>query len=211
MRWQLTEKGPDLLHQQGRPTMGLLNANPFAEGIANLGAQVIAASVLGADWNVEFGFADTCRPQAPFIANLVTPDDCLVLAVSVPFEDTYHVGIRDRRSAGLLPTHLVDGRSRARAGTHGAVAQLRAGRARVARCDHPAGPRWRRAVLQGAPLAVAPALAAHSVQRPSQTQPPARRSPAAGGKCLRPARSRPLWVAPAPLRQTSDGRRWPTS
>ena len=58
-RWRLAENGPELRHDSGQPTMGLLNANPFAESIANLGAQVVAAAVLDDGWNVEFGFADT--------------------------------------------------------------------------------------------------------------------------------------------------------
>lgn len=100
-RWRLAENGPELRHDSGQPTMGLLNANPFAEGIANLGAQVVAAAVLEDGWNVEFGFADTCSPASPFIANLVAPDRCPVLAFSIPFEDTYHHVPRMLRACGV--------------------------------------------------------------------------------------------------------------
>lgn len=66
----------------------LLNANPFAEGIANLGGQVIASSLLNHEYNVAFGFADTVSG-----GRLIAHDpgvDYQIVAVSIPFEDTYH-------------------------------------------------------------------------------------------------------------------------
>jgi len=52
-------------------------------------------------WNVEFGFADTCRAAAPFLANLATPGQCQLIAVSIPFEDTYHHVPRMLRACGV--------------------------------------------------------------------------------------------------------------
>ncbi len=83
---ELTETGPGIPVFLGRPGVILLNSNPFAEGIANLGAQMIASSLLDEEYNVCFGFADTG-------ATLTAADDGVdyqVVAVSVPFEDTYH-------------------------------------------------------------------------------------------------------------------------
>lgn len=88
--WRPAETGPMLSFNEKRPTMALLNANPYAEGIANLGAQVIAAEVAANGWNVEPGFADTCTPKSPFLANFATPDECAIVGISVPFENTYH-------------------------------------------------------------------------------------------------------------------------
>ncbi|WP_117213778.1 B12-binding domain-containing radical SAM protein [Allorhizocola rhizosphaerae] len=101
--WQLTENGPLLEHRRGRPNLALLNANPFAEGIANLGAQVIARAMIDHGWNLDFSFADTCTRASPFIANLAGPAEMDVLAFSIPFEDTYHHVPRMLRMCGLDP------------------------------------------------------------------------------------------------------------
>jgi radical SAM superfamily enzyme YgiQ (UPF0313 family) len=88
-------------YRADRPVVALLNANPFAEGIANLGAQVVADELLRHDFNVAFGFADTLS-QGRLIGD---PDlrACQVVAVSVPFEDTYHHVPRMLRALGLDP------------------------------------------------------------------------------------------------------------
>jgi radical SAM superfamily enzyme YgiQ (UPF0313 family) len=95
----LTETGPGIPVRQGRPGIVLLNANPFAEGIANLGAQVIASALIEHEFNVCFGFADTVSG-----GHLIAADDDVdyqVVAVSVPFEDTYHHVPRMLRDIGL--------------------------------------------------------------------------------------------------------------
>lgn len=97
----LAEKGPVLVYHASQPSIGLLNANPFRMGIANLGSQMIADSLLKAGFNVEFGFADTDVGSGPFVAGFTSPTDCPVLAISVPFEDTYHHVPRMLRSCGL--------------------------------------------------------------------------------------------------------------
>jgi radical SAM superfamily enzyme YgiQ (UPF0313 family) len=95
----LTEKGPPIPVWPHRPGVILLNANPFAEGIANLGAQMIAASLLAADYNVCFGFADTVSDGQ--LAAADSSVDYQVVAVSVPFEDTYHHVPRMLRDIGV--------------------------------------------------------------------------------------------------------------
>lgn len=101
--YALAEVGPQINHDPHRPTVALLNANPFAQGIANLGAQVVAASLLDSQFNVEFGFADTASTDGPFIANFVPPAACDVIAISIPFEDTYHHVPRLIQACGLSP------------------------------------------------------------------------------------------------------------
>lgn len=101
--YRLTEVGPPIHYNASRPTIALLNANPFAEGIANLGAQAIAQALIDAEYNVEFAFADTPTSGQPFIGNFVTPADCSVFAVSIPFEDTYHHVVRLLRFCGIEP------------------------------------------------------------------------------------------------------------
>lgn len=88
--FRLAEKGPAIEFIDGRPTVGLYNANPFTFGIANLGAQVVAKALLDAGFNVEFAFADSIGPGGPFLGRNVSPPNCDVLAFSIPFEDTYH-------------------------------------------------------------------------------------------------------------------------
>jgi radical SAM superfamily enzyme YgiQ (UPF0313 family) len=94
---ELAEKGPEIPAFRGRPGIILLNSNPFAEGVANLGAQMIASSLLAKEYNVCFGFADTG-------ATLIAGGDGIdyqVVAVSVPFEDTYHHIPRMLRDIGV--------------------------------------------------------------------------------------------------------------
>lgn len=88
--FHLTPKGPPIGFDPARPTVALLNANPFAEGIANLGAQVVAKGLMDGGFNVEFGFADTVVARRPLLGGFIPPGRCDVIAVSVPFEDTYH-------------------------------------------------------------------------------------------------------------------------
>lgn len=96
--YRLTEKGPEIPVYEGRPGALLLNANPFAEGIANLGAQVVAWSLIEADFNVSFGFADTVRGG---LVGGIERRAHQVVAVSVPFEDTYHHVPRMLREVGV--------------------------------------------------------------------------------------------------------------
>jgi radical SAM superfamily enzyme YgiQ (UPF0313 family) len=100
-QFRLTPKGPPIGFDPGRPTIALLNANPFAEGIANLGAQVVAKSLMDDGFNVEFGFADTVVAQRPLLGGFIAPTQCDVIAVSVPFEDTYHHVPRMLRTCGI--------------------------------------------------------------------------------------------------------------
>jgi radical SAM superfamily enzyme YgiQ (UPF0313 family) len=101
--FRLTGKGPSIPVHRDHPAVAVLNANPFAEGIANLGAQVIAKQLIDEGYNVEFGFADTVIAARPFLAGHATPRQCAVLAFSVPFEDTYHHVPRMLRHCGLRP------------------------------------------------------------------------------------------------------------
>lgn len=97
--FRLTEVGPPIPLRVTRPGVVILNANPFAEGIANLGAQVIADRLISADFNVAFGFADTVLG-----GRLLAFDrsiDYQIVAVSVPFEDTYHHVPRMLRDIGV--------------------------------------------------------------------------------------------------------------
>ncbi|MDK9675508.1 B12-binding domain-containing radical SAM protein [Propionibacterium freudenreichii] len=103
MKWALTEHGPRINHIYGRPTIALLNTNPFAEGIANLGAQAIAWDLIKHGYNVDFGFADTQQKARPLLSGINQPKDISVVAVSVPFEDTYHHVPRMLRNLGLEP------------------------------------------------------------------------------------------------------------
>jgi radical SAM superfamily enzyme YgiQ (UPF0313 family) len=104
--FRLAPKGPAIGFSPTRPTVALLNANPFAEGIANLGAQVVAKALMDAELNVDFGFADTVVPQRPLLGGFVAPTRCDVVAVSVPFEDTYHHVPRMLRTCGI-PTRAA--------------------------------------------------------------------------------------------------------
>ena len=97
------EIGPDIPFIPERTTVGLMNANPFAEGIANLGAQVITQTLVDAGFNVDFGFADTTTKKRPLLSGRVTPQECQVLAFSVAFEDNYHHVPRMLRGCGLSP------------------------------------------------------------------------------------------------------------
>jgi len=101
--WKLGDFGRPLSHDSAHPTVGLLNANPFAEGIANLGFQSIALSAISVEWNVDITFSDTCSSSHPFIRPHASPRNCAILAVSVPFEDTYHHIPRMLRTCGLEP------------------------------------------------------------------------------------------------------------
>lgn len=98
---RFTEVGPRIPLRTTRPGVLLLNANPFAEGIANLGAQMIAERLISAEFNVAFGFADTVTG-----GRLLAFDrsvDYQIVAVSVPFEDTYHHVPRMLRDIGVEP------------------------------------------------------------------------------------------------------------
>lgn len=96
---KLAEKGPEIPVFRGRPGIILLNSNPFAEGIANLGAQVIASSLLTEEYNVCFGFADTGTTMIAAVDGI----DYQVVAISVPFEDTYHHVPRMLRDIDVPP------------------------------------------------------------------------------------------------------------
>lgn len=100
--WEsLVTHGPALRRYPGRPTVGLLNANPFGYGIANLGANAIASYLLDREINVHFAFADTIERGRYFVDADTAPSACDVLAVSVPFEDTYLNVLRMLERAGL--------------------------------------------------------------------------------------------------------------
>lgn len=85
----LVAAGPELTRYPGNPVVGLLNANPFGYGIANLGGNAIAHYLLANEVNVHFAFADTVEDRRFFIDTDLAPSSCDVLAISVPFEDTY--------------------------------------------------------------------------------------------------------------------------
>jgi radical SAM superfamily enzyme YgiQ (UPF0313 family) len=97
--YRLTEKGPEVAVDPRRPGIALLNANPFAEGIANLGAQVVAQALLDAGFNVSFGFADTVSAGRLF--GVLPLRAHHLVAMSVPFEDTYHHVPRMLRDIGV--------------------------------------------------------------------------------------------------------------
>lgn len=86
----------------GAVKVGFFNANPFAKGIANLGYQCIADYLLQREVNVYFAFADTIQSDSFFLNNRdITPLDCDLIAISVPFEDTYLEVLRCLDRAGL--------------------------------------------------------------------------------------------------------------
>lgn len=88
---ELIQRGRSMEPMPGRPSVGLLNANHFAYGIANLGWQCLAEHLLDADMNVLVAFADTIGRRGRAFLNSpdLTPLDMDVIGVSVPFEDTY--------------------------------------------------------------------------------------------------------------------------
>ena len=55
----------------------------------NLGGNAIAHYLLANEVNVHFAFADTVEDRRFFIDTDLAPSSCDVLAISVPFEDTY--------------------------------------------------------------------------------------------------------------------------
>lgn len=81
--------------------LGFFNANPFAEGIANLGYQVVADYLLQREVNVYFAFADTIYGSFFFLNSDLKPRNCDLIAISVPFEDTYLTVLRMLDSANL--------------------------------------------------------------------------------------------------------------
>ena len=99
----LIERGRSLEVQRGRPAVGLLNANRFAYGIANLGWQCVAEHLLDSGIDVLVAFADTIGRRGRAFLNSpdLTPLDMDVIGVSVPFEDTYLDVPRLLRAAGL--------------------------------------------------------------------------------------------------------------
>lgn len=97
----LVSHGPTLQTFEGHPVVGLLNANPFGYGIANLGGNAIARFLQDAEVNVHFAFADTFRGREFFLDTPRSPTSCDVLAVSVPFEDTYLNVLRMLDAAGV--------------------------------------------------------------------------------------------------------------
>jgi radical SAM superfamily enzyme YgiQ (UPF0313 family) len=97
----LVTHGPALQRFPGRPTVGLSNANPFGYGIANLGGNCIAKHLLDHEVNVHFAFADTIDDRRYFLDAATSPSACDVLALSVPFEDTYLNALRMLDRAGL--------------------------------------------------------------------------------------------------------------
>ena len=103
MSWdQLVTRGSRIPAFPGRPKVALLNANPFSEGIANLGFQTIMQWLISHEINVYVGFADTCSTARHFLNDPNTKaGDCDVIAISIPFEDTYLNVVRLIRSIGL--------------------------------------------------------------------------------------------------------------
>jgi len=83
-RWTLTNKGHSSSIARSSPDNGPAQCESIRGGIANLGAQVIARQMLHHGWNCRVRFADTCRAAAPFLANLATPGQCQLIAVSIP-------------------------------------------------------------------------------------------------------------------------------
>jgi radical SAM superfamily enzyme YgiQ (UPF0313 family) len=99
--FKLAEVGPDIEFDPSRPTLALINANPFAEGIANLGCQMLTQWLQQHGINVDFGFADTMTRKRPLLSGLISPLSCDVIAVSVPFVETQHHVPRLLRAAGV--------------------------------------------------------------------------------------------------------------
>jgi radical SAM superfamily enzyme YgiQ (UPF0313 family) len=109
--WEhLVTSGPPLARYPGHPVVGLVNANPFGYGIANLGGNTIAQYLLRHEVNVHFAFADTVANGRFFVDADLAPASCDVLAVSVPFEDTYLNVLRllDRAGIPLLAADRED-------------------------------------------------------------------------------------------------------
>lgn len=98
---QLIDHGEPIHNILGRPNVALFNTNPFNYGIANLGAQTIAQYLLEREVNVYFAFADTMAKR-PFLNDpTMTPLSCDVIALTIPFEDTYLNALRMLDWAGL--------------------------------------------------------------------------------------------------------------
>lgn len=99
----LITRGRSLEPVPGRPCVGLLNANHFAYGIANLGWQCVAEHLLDAEINVLIAFADTIGRRGRAFLNSpdLAPRDMDLIGISVPFEDTYLNVPRLLRAAGL--------------------------------------------------------------------------------------------------------------
>jgi radical SAM superfamily enzyme YgiQ (UPF0313 family) len=104
----LVDHGEPPRRHPGGPRVGLLNANPFAKGIANLGFQCVATYLDDHGVEVHVAFADTVHGDAFFLDRPAPePRACDVIAISVPFEDTYLNVPRLLRRAGL-PVHARD-------------------------------------------------------------------------------------------------------
>lgn len=80
--------------------LGFFNANPFSTGIANLGYQCVADYLIQRGVNVYFAFADTMNGRA-FLNLDIPPCEVDLIAISVPFEDTYLNVLRMLKGAGL--------------------------------------------------------------------------------------------------------------
>ena len=101
-RGALIQTGPPLDPRPGRSTVALLNANPFSWGVANLGWQCLTEYLLDREINVLLAFADTLGRQGrTFLNGPPHPDAVDVIAITVPFEDTYLNVLRMLRAAGL--------------------------------------------------------------------------------------------------------------
>jgi len=100
--WEhLIDYGAPVDPRPGLPNFGLFNANPFSYGIANLGTQSLAQYLLAREINVYFSFADTMSQQAFLNDVTMTPKNCDVIGLSIPFEDTYLNVLRMLDRAGI--------------------------------------------------------------------------------------------------------------
>lgn len=100
--WQeLIPNGEPPDNQPGRPEVTILNANPFALGIANLGWQTVACHLQQREINVHVAFADTVSRGHVLDDSHRRAVDCQILAFSIPFEDTYLNVLRMLDALGL--------------------------------------------------------------------------------------------------------------
>lgn len=98
---QWIDKGDPLPQREGAVNVGLLNANPFASGVANLGWQTIALHLAAQDVNVYIGFADLPGRGRFLNHPTLRAGQCDLLAISIPFESVYLNVLRLLQDAGL--------------------------------------------------------------------------------------------------------------
>lgn len=97
----LISAGDPVVLRPGRPNVALLNANNFGYGIANLGVQAIAQFLLRREINVYFAFADTMDSRPFLNDSTMAPSKCDIIALSIPFEDSYLRALKMLEQSGL--------------------------------------------------------------------------------------------------------------